>query len=124
MADLSRMQLSGPTHNDLRGQCASMERLLLTAGAKGSVRAAEFPDTDPSLREVPRAATDIQFKLKNPAQARIDLSDYRQDPARFLNRQRDVERDKIMSAAQAKEYGLIDEVIAHAIARSTGGGAR
>jgi ATP-dependent Clp protease protease subunit len=25
----------------------------------------------------------------------------------------DVERDKIMSAMQAKEYGLIDEVIAH-----------
>jgi ATP-dependent protease ClpP protease subunit len=27
--------------------------------------------------------------------------------------ERDVERDKIMSAMQAKEYGLIDEVIAH-----------
>ena len=27
--------------------------------------------------------------------------------------ERDVERDKIMSAAGAKEYGLIDEVIAH-----------
>ena len=27
--------------------------------------------------------------------------------------ERDVERDKIMSAMQAKEYGLIDEVITH-----------
>jgi len=27
--------------------------------------------------------------------------------------EQDVERDKIMSAMQAKEYGLIDEVIAH-----------
>ena len=27
--------------------------------------------------------------------------------------ERDVERDKIMSAVQAKEYGLIDEVITH-----------
>jgi ATP-dependent Clp protease protease subunit len=27
--------------------------------------------------------------------------------------ERDVERDRIMSAMQAKEYGLIDEVIAH-----------
>jgi ATP-dependent Clp protease protease subunit len=27
--------------------------------------------------------------------------------------ERDVERDKIMSSVQAKDYGLIDEVIAH-----------
>ena len=27
--------------------------------------------------------------------------------------ERDVERDRIMSAVQAKEYGLIDEVITH-----------
>jgi len=27
--------------------------------------------------------------------------------------ERDVERDRIMSSVQAKEYGLIDEVIAH-----------
>ncbi len=27
--------------------------------------------------------------------------------------ERDVERDRIMSAMQAKEYGLIDEVIVH-----------
>jgi ATP-dependent Clp protease protease subunit len=31
----------------------------------------------------------------------------------YDNVERDVERDKIMSAMQAKEYGLIDEVIAH-----------
>jgi ATP-dependent Clp protease protease subunit len=31
----------------------------------------------------------------------------------YENVERDVERDKIMSAMQAKEYGLIDEVIAH-----------
>jgi ATP-dependent Clp protease protease subunit len=27
--------------------------------------------------------------------------------------ERDVERDRYLSAVQAKEYGLIDEVIAH-----------
>jgi ATP-dependent Clp protease protease subunit len=27
--------------------------------------------------------------------------------------ERDVERDRIMSASQAKEYGLIDQVITH-----------
>ena len=31
----------------------------------------------------------------------------------FEQVERDVERDRIMSAAQAKDYGLIDEVIAH-----------
>ena len=35
---------------------------------------------------------------------------------------KDIERDKILTAEQAKEYGLIDEVLASRKARSTGSG--
>jgi len=55
--------LSGPTHNDLRGQWLDGALLALPAGAKGKLSRCRFPILITSLRDVPGQATDY-VKLK------------------------------------------------------------
>ncbi len=99
------------------GQCASMAALLLLAGAKGKRFA--LPNSRILIHQPSGGsqgqATDIRIQAEEILRMREltsrIISKHTGQP--FETVERDVERDKIMSAAQAKEYGLIDEVIAH-----------
>jgi ATP-dependent Clp protease protease subunit len=89
------------------GQCASMGAMLLAAGAKGKRFA--LPNSRILIHQPTGGsqgqATDIRIQAEEILAKHTGQS--------FDTVERDVERDKIMSAMQAKEYGLIDEVIAH-----------
>ena len=100
------------------GQCASMGALLLTAGAKGKRFA--LPNSrilihQPSISGISGQATDVKIHAEEIIRMRELTSQIiaKHTGQPFENVERDVERDRIMSAMQAKEYGLIDEVIAH-----------
>lgn len=97
------------------GMAASMGAFLLTAGAKGKRFA--LPNSEIMIHQplggARGQATDIQIhaeqilKIKN----RLNeiLSERTGQPLERI--QRDTERDYFMSANQAKEYGIIDQVI-------------
>jgi ATP-dependent Clp protease protease subunit len=101
------------------GQCASMGAMLLTAGAKGKRFA--LPNSrilihQPSIAGgIGGQATDIKIHAEEIIRMRELTSQIiaKHTGQSYEMIERDVERDKIMSAQQAKEYGLIDEVIAH-----------
>ncbi|HEY5837837.1 MAG TPA: ATP-dependent Clp endopeptidase proteolytic subunit ClpP [Pyrinomonadaceae bacterium] len=99
------------------GMCASMGALLLTAGAKGKRFA--LPNSRILIHQpsggMQGQATDVRIHAEELIRIReltsqILAKHTGQDMEQI---ERDVERDRYLSAAQAKEYGLIDEVIAH-----------
>lgn len=99
------------------GQCASMGALLLAAGSHGKRFA--LPNSRILIHQpsggAQGQATDVRIMAEEILRMREltsrILSHHTGQP--FDQIERDVERDRIMSAMQAKEYGLIDEVIAH-----------
>jgi ATP-dependent Clp protease protease subunit len=99
------------------GQCASMAALLLAAGAKGKRFA--LPNSRILIHQPSGGsqgqATDIRIQAEEILRMRELTSQIiaKHTGQTYDRVERDVERDKIMSAMQAKEYGLIDEVIAH-----------
>ena len=100
------------------GQCASMAALLLTAGTKGKRFA--LPNSrilihQPSIGGISGQATDIKIHAEEIIRMRELTSSIiaKHTGQPFDQVERDVERDRIMSSMQAKEYGLIDEVITH-----------
>jgi len=99
------------------GMCASMGALLLTAGAKGKRFA--LPNSRILIHQpsggMQGQATDVRIHAEELIRIRELTSEILakhtgQDMATI---ERDVERDRYLSAVQAKDYGLIDEVIAH-----------
>ena len=78
------------------GMAASMGAFLLSGGAKGQ-------------------ATEIKIVAENILKTRKKLNEILAantgKPLEVI--ERDTERDNYMSALEAKEYGLIDEIIAH-----------
>ena len=99
------------------GMCASMGALLLTAGAKGKRFA--LPNSRILIHQpsggMQGQATDVRIHAEELIRIReltstILAKHTGQDMETI---ERDVERDRYLSAIQAKEYGLIDEVIAH-----------
>jgi ATP-dependent Clp protease protease subunit len=99
------------------GMCASMGALLLTAGAKGKRFA--LPNSRILIHQpsggMQGQATDVRIHAEELIRIRELTS---QILAKHTGQdmetiERDVERDRYLSAAGAKEYGLIDEVIAH-----------
>jgi ATP-dependent Clp protease protease subunit len=97
------------------GQAASMAAILLTAGQKGKRFA--LPHARIMLHQpmggFQGQATDVDIQAKEILRLREDLN---QILVAHCGRQleqieRDTDRDFYMSGAQAKEYGLIDEVI-------------
>jgi ATP-dependent Clp protease protease subunit len=99
------------------GQCASMAALLLTAGKKGKRFA--LPNSRILIHQPSGGsqgqATDIRIQAEEIIRMR-ELTSHiiaKHSEQSYEAVERDVERDKIMSAVQAKEYGLIDEVITH-----------
>ena len=99
------------------GQCASMAALLLTAGAKGKRFA--LPNSRILIHQPSGGsqgqATDIRIQAEEIIRMREltsqIISKHTGQP--YDTVELDVERDRIMSPMQAKEYGLIDEVITH-----------
>jgi len=99
------------------GQCASMGALLLTAGAKGKRFA--LPHSRILIHQpsggASGQATDVRIMAEEILRMREMtsriLSFHSGMP--FDQVEKDVERDRILSPVQAKEYGLIDEVIEH-----------
>ena len=99
------------------GQCASMGALLLTAGTKGKRFA--LPNSRILIHQpsggAQGQATDVRIMAEEILRMREMtsrlLSLHSGQP--FDQVEKDVERDRILSPIQAKEYGLIDEVIEH-----------
>jgi ATP-dependent Clp protease, protease subunit len=97
------------------GQAASMAAILLAAGARGKRRA--LPHSRVVLHQpiggFKGQATDIAIQAKEILRIRETINQIlirhtHQAPEKI---ETDVERDFIMTADQAREYGLIDEVI-------------
>lgn len=100
------------------GQASSMGALLLTAGTKGKRYA--LPNSrilihQPAAGGISGQATDIKIAAEEIIRMRnltsSILAKHTGQPIEVI--ERDVERDLIMNAQQAVEYGLIDEVISH-----------
>ncbi|MEW5767650.1 MAG: ATP-dependent Clp endopeptidase proteolytic subunit ClpP [bacterium] len=97
------------------GQAASMGALLLAAGVKGKRYAlphARIMIHQP-LGGVQGQATDIDIQAKEILRMREEINKilvkHTGQPMEKI--QKDTDRDFFMSAEQAKEYGIIDEVL-------------
>jgi len=99
------------------GMCASMGALLLTAGAKGKRFA--LPNSRILIHQpsggMQGQATDVRIHAEELIRIRELTSEIlaKHTGQSMEQIERDVERDRYLSAVQAKEYGLIDDVIAH-----------
>jgi ATP-dependent Clp protease, protease subunit len=99
------------------GQCASMAAVLLAAGSKG--RRFALPNSRILIHQpsggVSGQATDIKIQAEEILRIRERLNEIlsHHTGQTVETIERDVERDRIMSAMQAKEYGIIDQVIKH-----------
>jgi len=99
------------------GQCASMGALLLTAGTKGKRFA--LPNSRILIHQpsggAQGQATDVRIMAEEILRMREMTSRLLafHSGQNFEQVEKDVERDRILSPLQAKEYGLIDEVIEH-----------
>jgi len=98
------------------GQAASIAALLLTAGApkkRFSLPNSRILIHQPWMSGLSGQATDIDIHAKEILRMRASInkliSEHSGQPIEKV--EKDVERDFIMSAQQAKEYGLIDEII-------------
>jgi ATP-dependent Clp protease, protease subunit len=98
------------------GQAASMGATLLAAGAKG--RRYALPHSRILIHQVSGGfegqATDIEIHAREALRLREILNGIlsRHTGQNIKKVEKDTDRDNFMSAAQAVEYGLIDEVIA------------
>ena len=97
------------------GLAASMGAFLLNAGAKGKRFA--LPNSEIMIHQplggAKGQATDIEIHAKWILKIRERLNQILSErPGQPIEKiQEDTERDNFMSAQEAKEYGLIDEVI-------------
>ncbi|MFA8437346.1 ATP-dependent Clp endopeptidase proteolytic subunit ClpP [Pueribacillus sp. YX66] len=97
------------------GLAASMGSFLLMAGAKGKRFA--LPNSEVMIHQplggTQGQAADIEIHAKRIIQMREKLNKiYAERTGQSLEIiERDTDRDKFLSAEEAKEYGLIDEVL-------------
>ncbi len=99
------------------GQAASMGSLLLTAGAKGKRHAlpnARIMVHQPSGGFQGQAA-DIEIQAKEilSLRARLNQIYVKHTGQKIEAIERSLDRDYFMTADQAKDFGLIDEVVTH-----------
>ena len=98
------------------GQAASMAAVLLSAGAKGkrfSLPNSRIVIHQPLMQGLAGQATDIDIHAREILRMRERLNEILahhsgQPLARIKD---DTDRDYIMGAVQAKEYGIIDDVL-------------
>ena len=98
------------------GQAASMAALLLTGGAAGkrfALPTSRVLIHQPLMSGLSGQATDIDIHAREILRMREITSQLlSKHSGQSLEKvERDVERDFIMNSEQAKEYGLIDEII-------------
>ena len=99
------------------GQAASMGAFLLGAGAKGKRYA--LPNSRVMIHQpsggAQGQATDIEIQAKEILYLRQKLNqEMANNTGQPIDRiERDVERDYFMNSVQAKEYGLIDQILDH-----------
>ena len=98
------------------GQAASMGSFLLATGTKGKRFA--LPHSRVMIHQ-PLAgfqgqATDIEIHAREILRARDELNElYARHTGQPLDKiARDMERDRFLSAAEAKDYGLVDDILA------------
>jgi ATP-dependent Clp protease protease subunit len=98
------------------GQAASMGALLLAAGTPGKRFA--LPNSrilihQPSMSGLAGQATDIDIHAREILRLRESMNQIlaRHTGQGIARIQKDVERDYIMTAEQAKDYGIVDQVI-------------
>ena len=99
------------------GSAMSMGALLLAGGAKGKRFA--LPNARVLIHQVAGGyegqATDIEIHAREVLNLRKRLDEIiaKHTGKELEEVRRDTERDYFMSAAEAKDYGIIDDVIAH-----------
>jgi ATP-dependent Clp protease protease subunit len=97
------------------GQAASMGSFLLAAGAKGKRYALPHARVmiHQPLAGIQGKTTDIEIHAREILGARDTLNElYAKHTGQSIDKiAHDTERDNFMSAAEAKDYGLIDEVL-------------
>ena len=98
------------------GQAASMAAVLMAAGAKGKRYAlpnSRFLLHQPHMSGLGGQATDIEIHAKEILRMRLRLNEILAEATgQTLEKiNADVERDFILNAEQAKEYGVVDEII-------------
>lgn len=104
-----------PVSTICMGQAASMGALLLAAGATGKRYA--LPHSRIMIHQVSSGAqgqaSDIEIQAKEILRLKAKLNEilakHSNQPIERI--EKDTDRDYFMSAAEAKEYGLIDEVV-------------
>jgi ATP-dependent Clp protease, protease subunit len=128
--------LKSPVNTICMGLAASMGAFLLAAGRKGKRSA--LPHSRIMIHQpsggAQGTAADIEVQAKEILYLRSKMNDLMaKHTGRAVDQiERDIERDKFMSAEQAKEYGIVDNVISHrgeivetsATASITGGNGR
>lgn len=105
------------------GQAASAAAVLLAGGAKGKRMALEHSRIlihQPSS-EGGGQASDIEIQAREVMRMRVLLEELivRHSTRSAEQISQDIERDKILTAAEAVEYGLIDQVLASRKAKPT-----
>ena len=99
------------------GMAASMGAFLLAAGKKGKRYA--LPNAEVMIHQplggIQGQATDIEIHARRLLTIKDSLNRILAERTgqKLEKIQKDVERDYFMTAQQAKEYGIIDEVISH-----------
>lgn len=97
------------------GQAASMGAFLLASGAKGKRMA--LPHSRILIHQplggAQGQATDIEIQAKEILRIKRQLNELLSEHTgqSVKNIEKDTDRDNIMTAAEAKEYGLVDQVI-------------
>jgi ATP-dependent Clp protease protease subunit len=104
-----------PVRTVCLGQAASAAAVLLAAGTKG--RRACLPNArvlihQPALEGVYGQVSDLEIQAAEVQRMRNLMEETlaRHTGKSAAEIKRDVERDKILTAEQAKEYGIVDEV--------------
>ncbi len=119
MAIYDTMQyLKSPVNTTCMGMAASMGAFLLMAGRKGKRFAlphARIMIHQPSQNGGGGSASDIEIQAKEILFLREKLNSLMaKHTGQPLERiERDTDRDRFLSAEEAKEYGLVDQVITH-----------
>ena len=117
MAIYDTMQhITAPVNTICMGMAASMGSFLLAAGRKGKRSA--LPHARIMIHQpsggAQGTASDIEIQAREILYLRSKLNTlYAQHTGKTLDQiERDMDRDRFMSADEAKEYGIVDNVLA------------